>query len=148
MHESGTSTMLLQYEPYSNSLSFVGRYTCKFGVAWWDPVPSVGEVNGGCISFGMDGQVTLHLRPRLLQILCCSKPLPTCFDPDWTTILLHRLVIRDGSNSFWHMLVLLPDWGVVDFTMIKGLSSLITRPYESPWSSHCIASKKGPDVTL
>ena len=82
MHESGTSTMLLQYEPYSNSLSFVGRYTCKFGVAWWDPVPSVGEVNEGCISFGMDGQVTLHLRPRLLQILCCSKPLPTCFDPD------------------------------------------------------------------
>ena len=62
---------------------------------------------------------------------------------------LHKSFLWDPLNSFWHVPVLLPSWGVVDFTMIKGLlSSLITQLCESLWSSHCIASKRGLDVAL
>lgn len=39
--------LLLQCMLCSNSFGCVGKYTREFGVAWWDPIPSVGEISGG-----------------------------------------------------------------------------------------------------
>ena len=81
--------------------------------------------------------------------MCHGKPLPTYFYPNKTTISLYKSVLHEipqivfGACQYCCLVL-----GVVDFNMIKELSTLITRPCESPWSSHCIASRKGPDVAL
>ena len=99
--------MLLLYKLCNDNFSCVSEYTHKYGVAWWDPIPNVGEIGGGWSSLEMDGWVTTHIllswhdhyittqiRLELLQILCCGKPLLTYFYPDMTTISLHRLVLH------------------------------------------------------